>query len=407
MVYLTCKTMRRGALRTLAAAALLAMSAAAGAFQDEGTVRVGMLEAQTGTYAPFGLANMWGTLVAFDEINAAGGVTVGGKKVKIAVTPSPHGYDAGNDPAQSVSLLKKLVAEDKVLMVKGISNSNAGTAVYGYLAELEKQGTPIVVHSSSVGTPGLTLLSKYAFRNSFIENTAIVGLTKEVQKQTGAKTAAFFVIKDNPYYSAITEKSVMPVLKSLGIEVVAVTEAVTADRDFSRQANEMRNAKPDIIYVMAPPLSALSFLKEAKRRQVAPKIYVGNISLMTTETLQSGGDAVEGMVMAAAYDPQSSKMAAFGAEYKKRYGQDINMFSVTGYEAGFLIAKAIEQSGIANTPASLQEDRTKFRNALATVSIHSPTGEVAALNADRETPKNGTYLIIRNNHFTAWKGAGS
>jgi hypothetical protein len=41
------------------------------------------------------------------------------------------------------------------------------------------------------------------------------------------------------------------------------------------------------------------------------------------------------------------------------------------------------------------------------VSIHSPTGEVAALNADRETPKNGTYLIIRNNHFTAWKGAGS
>jgi ABC-type branched-subunit amino acid transport system substrate-binding protein len=116
---------------------------------------------------------------------------------------------------------------------------------------------------------------------------------------------------------------------------------------------------------------------------------------------------VEGMVMAAAYDPQSSKMAAFGAEYKKRYGQDINMFSVTGYEAGFLIAKAIEQSGIANTPASLQEDRTKFRNALATVSIHSPTGEVAALNADRETPKNGTYLIIRNHHFTAWKGAGS
>ena len=27
------------------------------AFQDEGTVRVGMLESQTGTYAPFSLAN--------------------------------------------------------------------------------------------------------------------------------------------------------------------------------------------------------------------------------------------------------------------------------------------------------------------------------------------------------------
>lgn len=197
----------------------------------------------------------------------------------------------------------------------------------------------------------------------------------------------------------------MPTLKSLGIEVVAVTEAVTADRDFSRQANAIRVAKPDILYVMAPPLSALSFLKEAKRRQVAPKLYVGNISLMMTETLQSGAEAVEGMVMASGYDPRSSKIAGFAAEYKKRYGQDINMFSVTGYEAGFLIAKAIEQSGITNTRNTVQADRTKFRDALASVSITSPTGEIAALNADRETPKNGIYLVIKNNQFIPWTGA--
>jgi branched-chain amino acid transport system substrate-binding protein len=389
---------------TTALLALPATSIQAAAFQDEGTVRIGMLEAQTGTYAPYGLANMWGTLIAIDEINAAGGVMVNGKKVKISVTPSPTGYDAGTDPTQSIALLKRLQSDDQVLMVKGISNSNAGIAVYNYLAELEKQGNPIVVHSSSVGTPDITKLSQYAFRNSFIESDVIVGLTREVQKQTGAKTAAFLVIKDNPYYAAIADKFVLPALQSMGIKVVAMTEGATSDRNFTSQANDIRAANPDIVYVMAPTLSALNFLKEAKRRQVAPKLYIGNISLLTTETLESGRDAVEGMVMAAGYDPQSEKIASFAAEYKKRYGQDINMFSVTGYEAGFLIASAIETAGIANTPGTLREDRKKFRDALAATTITGPTGEKVSFSADRETPKGGVFLTIDHGKFVQWAG---
>jgi len=395
---------RRTALFAItAAAAASAIGGQAHAFQDEDTVRVGMLESLTGTYAPFGQANMWGTLIAFDEINAAGGITVGGKKVKIAVTPSPHGYDAGNDPAQSIALLKRLLADDRVLMVKGISNSNAGIAVYNYLAELEREGNPIVVHSSSVGTPGITKLSNYAFRNSFIESDVIVNLTKQVHTRTGAKTAGFLVIKDNPYYAAITERFVVPALKNLGINVVAMTEAVTSDRDFTRQANEMRAANPDIIYVMAPALTALNFLKETKRRQVNPKVVIGNVSLMTDETLKAGADAVSGMVMAAGFDPASPKIAKFSEEYKKRYGQDPNMFSVTGYEAGYLIAKGIEQSGIKNTPDAIKEDRVRFRDALAAVSMDSPTGEAVKFSADRETPKSGVNLTVKDGKFTLWQ----
>lgn len=88
------------------------IAAPAHAFQDEDTVRVGLLESQTGTYAPYGLSNMWGTQIAFDEINAAGGVTVYGKKVRIAAAPGPIGYDAGIDPAQSITLLKQALTDD-------------------------------------------------------------------------------------------------------------------------------------------------------------------------------------------------------------------------------------------------------------------------------------------------------
>ena len=393
-------------LPALALASILAGTAAtpALAFQDEGTVRVGILESQTGTYAPFGLANMTGTLIAFDEINAAGGVTVDGKKVKIAVTPPPGGYDAGNDPAQSISLLKRLLLDDKVLMVKGISNSNAGTAVFNYLAELEKEGNPIVVHSSSVGTPGLTKLSQYAFRNSFIENADVVGnVVNAVLKETQAKSAAFFIIKDNPYYTSIADKFIIPALKAAGVDVKVITDGVTADRDFSRQVNEIKATNPDLVFVLAPTLGTVNFMKEAKRRQLKPKLFVGNQSPVTAETLQSGGDAVEGMVAPGAFDPQSPQIAKVAAEYKKRLGQEITFFVVTGYEAGYLIKDAIERAGIKNTPDALQADRKKFRDALATTSITSPIGQKATFNADRETPKPGVNLVVKNGQFVAWK----
>ena len=392
----------------LAIASLIATGASgpASAFQDEGTVRVGVLESLSGTYAPFGIANMSGTIIAIDEINAAGGVTIDGKKVKIAVTPSPGGYDGGVDPAQSITLLKRLLLDDKVLLIKGLSNSNAGTAVFNYLAELEKEGNPIVVHSSSVGTPGLTKLSNYAFRNSFVENADVINnLVSTVVKDTGAKTAGIFLIKDNPYYMSVYEKVLLPALKANGVEMKVVSDGVTADREFSRQVNDIKAASPDLVFVFAPTLGTVGFMKEAKRRQLKPKLFVGNQSSITAEAMQSGADAIDGMVAAGAFDPQAPQIAALAGEYKKRLNQDITFYGVMGYEAGYLIKDALERSGVKNTPDTLAADRKKLRDALATTAITSPIGARVAFNADRETPKAGVLLIAKDGKFVVWKGS--
>ena len=392
----------------LAIASLIATGASgpASAFQDEGTVRVGVLESLSGTYAPFGIANMSGTIIAIDEINAAGGVTIDGKKVKIAVTPSPGGYDAGIDPAQSVTLLKRLLLDDKVLLIKGLSNSNAGTAVFNYLAELEKEGNPIVVHSSSVGTPGLTKLSNYAFRNSFVENADVINnLVSTVVKDTGAKTAGIFLIKDNPYYMSVYEKVLLPALKANGVEMKVVSDGVTADREFSRQVNDIKAASPDLVFVFAPTLGTVGFMKEAKRRQLKPKLFVGNQSSITAEAMQSGADAIDGMVAAGAFDPQAPQIAALAGEYKKRLNQEITFYGVMGYEAGYLIKDALERSGVKNAPDTLAADRKKVRDALATTAITSPIGARVAFNADRETPKAGVLLIAKDGKFVVWKGS--
>ncbi len=390
--------LRRGAALSI----LLAAATPALAFQGEGTVRIGMLESQTGTFAPYGLPGLWGSAIAIDEINAAGGVTIDGRKVRIAVTPAPGGYDAGGDPAQSILLLKKMLTDDRVLMIKGLSASNTGLTVFNYLNELEKEGNPIVVHSSAVGAPGLSEISKWGFRNTFSEVDIVEGVAAAVQKRTGAKSAAFIITKDNPYFPSIAEKAIIPALKKLGIEVKAMTDAVTSDRDFTRQVDQIRAANPDMVYVLANTLPAINFLKEAKRRGLNPKAFIGGISQLTVETLKAGGDAVEGMIMAGSYDAASPAIKKFSDEYQKRHKQDISLFAVNGHEAIYLIKDALEKSGIKNTPETLVEDRRKFRDALAKASTVSVTGEKIAFNAVRDTPKAGVLLTIKNGQFVAW-----
>lgn len=390
-----------GFVRRLASLLLVA-GAPVFAFQSEGTVRIGLFESQTGTFAPFGLPGLWGSLIAIDEINAAGGVTIDSKKVRIVPTPAPNGYDAGSDSAQAILILKRMISDDKVLMVKGMSNSGTGVAIYNYLNELEKEGNPVVVHSSAVGAPGASQISKWGFRNTFSEVDIVGGVAAAAQKRTGAKTAAFFITKDNPYFPSIAEKAIIPALKSLGIEVKVMTDAVTSDRDFTRQVDEIRAARPDLVYVLATTLPAINFMKEAKRRGLAPKLFIGGISQLTVETLKAGADAVEGMVIAGSYDPASPAVGKFADEYKKRHTQDISLFAVNGHEAIYLVKDALEKSGIKNTPESLADDRRKFRDAFAKSSMTSVTGEKIGFNGDRETPKAGVHLVIKNGQFVAW-----
>jgi branched-chain amino acid transport system substrate-binding protein len=389
---------RRVVLASLAAAVILP----AHAFQSDGTVQIALLEAQTGTFAPYGQPGLWGSQIAIDEINAAGGVTIDGKKVKIAVT-SPNGYDAGTDPSQSILMVKRALNDDKALLVKGLSASNAAVATFNYLNELDKEGNPIVVFSSSVGAPGLPQISPWGFRNTFSEVDIVGDVAAAVQKATGAKTAGFIITKDNPYFPSIADKAIVPALKKLGIDVKVTTEALTSDRDFTRQVDELRRANVDLVYVLANTLPAISFMKEAHRRGLKPKAFIGGISQLTPETLKSGGDAMEGMIMAGSYDPASPAVHKFEAEYKKRNGQDISLFAVNGHEAMYLIKDALERSGVKNTPETLAADRKKFRDALATASITSITGEKLAMNQNRETPKKGVILTIRKGQFVAWK----
>lgn len=396
-------TRSRGFALGVAAVLLAASTSVSMAFQDDGTIRIGMLESLTGGAAPYGVPGARGTLLAIEEANAAGGIEIDGKKVKIEVVGGGElGSDGGLDPAKAIANLKGLVYDDMVLMVKGPTTSTIAEATFNYLKELASDGNGLVVHSSSAGAPGLGQISDWGFRNSFAESYALGFLAEQVVANTGAKTAGIYHLTDNPYFPAISEL-MKKELSDRGVEVKAVVTGLSKDADFSRQVNELRAADPDIVYVSADNQRGIGFMKEAFRRRLQPDAFIGGISQLVPDTINSGGEATEGMVMVGSYDDKSESILEFGKKFKERWGDDINLFSVNGYEAGQILIAALEMSGIKNTKESLQDDRAKLREAYEKVSIDSISGYPVAFNDIHDTPKAGVILTIKDGAFGPWE----
>ena len=85
---------------------------------DEVCVKIGSGAPKTGGIAHLGKDNENGVQLAVNEINAKGGLVIGGKKVKLAMV----GEDDAGDPKQGPVVAQKLV-DAKVVGVVGHLNS--------------------------------------------------------------------------------------------------------------------------------------------------------------------------------------------------------------------------------------------------------------------------------------------
>src|SRR2546423_12371458 len=99
---------------------LLALSIALALFgipfnSDAQTVKVGAVVPLTGRYAALGGQVKTGYEIAVQQINAAGGVTVGGKKLQIEMTM----LDDESDPTKTVARLETFATQGVVAYLGG------------------------------------------------------------------------------------------------------------------------------------------------------------------------------------------------------------------------------------------------------------------------------------------------
>ena len=149
-------------------------------------IKLGAAEALSGPAGQYGQSIRNGLQLAVDEINAAGGVK--GNKLALQIE------DEQGKKEQAIDVFKKLIFQDKVLMVFGPTLSNSAQA-----ADPIAQAAKIVVFGTSNTADGITSIGDHVFRNSVTEADVLPETLRVSIKQANIKKVAVLYGNDDVF----------------------------------------------------------------------------------------------------------------------------------------------------------------------------------------------------------------
>ena len=374
----------------LATAAMLAGSTYAA------EIKIGVAEALSGGAAQYGIAIRNGFQVAVDEINAKGGVN--GDKIQLVIE------DEQGKKEEAINVFKKLIFQDKVLMIFGPTLSNSMFAG-GPVANAAK----IVAFGTSNTASGITDIGPYIFRNSVMESDVLPVTVATAVKHYGIKKVAVIYGNDD----AFTKSGYDVFKKVIADQNIAVTTTETyvkGDVDFKAQLTKIKGGEPDAIVCSCLAEEAANIMLQARSLGMkAP--FIGGNGFNSPKLFEISKLAGEGTFVGS---PWSNVNPApvnvnFVNAYKQKFSADPNQFAAQAYDALHIAAAALKSIKLSG---NLEADRQALRDALPKVAFNGATGPFKFRPAVTKDGKPGGFdadqtpfiYIVQDGKFTLYTG---
>jgi branched-chain amino acid transport system substrate-binding protein len=322
-------------LNTIVAAAL-AMVAGASYAQDA-VVKIGHVGPTSGAIAHLGKDNENGARMAIDELNAKG-VMIGGKKVKLELLAE----DDGADPKQGTAVAQKL-ADAKVVGVVGHLNSGTTIPASKIYADA---GIPQI--SPSATNPKYTRQGyKTAFR--VVADDVHLGSTlgKYAVKELKGKTIA--VIDDRTAYGQGVAEEFTKAVKASGGSIAETQFTTDKATDFTAILTQIKSKKPDVVFFGGMDAVAGPMIRQMKQLGITAK-FMGGDGICSSELPKlAGGAMADGQVVCAeaggVEGEQKVGMEKFRADYKKKFGIDVQVYAPYVYDSMNVLVAAMVKAG--------------------------------------------------------------
>jgi branched-chain amino acid transport system substrate-binding protein len=383
-------------LLSCAFVAMLALPALVHAFGDE--IVVGFMVPLTKKGASYGVQSRAATEVAVEEINTAGGI--GGRKLRMITK------DTEGDNALAIQLARGLIDKDQVLAAHGPQWSAEAEAVFP-ICERSK----ILCFSPTSTKPGVSAPYSWAFRNTVDENVLVPQTLKWVKENyPWVKKAAILTDVKDAYSKSLGHDTFRQRLKQFGIEVVEEVDYLTGDTDFSAHITRIKAKNPDLIAVGGTWVETANMMKEAQKQDLRV-LWVGGVGMGNARIVENAGLASEGAVHNATYDKDAT--TEMNQSYVRRLlakvpNETPHWPAANCYDAMKMLAQAIKQANVTNTPKTLEVDRKKVREALATIkdfpALTSADGKITIVDTvdgkhAGDAIKKGTLIQVQNGRF--------
>lgn len=323
-------------------ALLAACFAAAAVAQDR--VAVGIVTSLTGPMAPPGKFQMNGFNLAAEEINAAGGVAVGGRKVQVELKV----YDTRANPAEGASAMQRLATVDKVPVVLGELHSGVAAAE---APVAQDYGIPLIL---TVPTgPNLTEQgNRFLFRVNASNDQLNLALADFVQKQGWAPLSFIAWNNDAGRGGVNGMKKLLGEAKSGYVGYFNVGEV-----DFSAHISNIRAASSRAVMLFMDEEPGSLAIKQLRDAGLKTQL-IGTLAMGSDRFLNRLDAArLDGMVQYNAFPPNASapRIRAFSERYRKKFGEEAHGFAAQSYDGLMLAAAAMQKAGTVSDGKALRE----------------------------------------------------
>ncbi len=333
------------------------MSACGQAAPD--VIKIGVNAPLTGDIPKVGEGTKYAAEMWLEEINAAGGLEIGGKKYTVELVIE----DNESKAESAVSANTKMITQDEVMIIIGPQASKQAVPA-GQVANDNK--TPMISPWST--NPNTTLNRPWVFRACFLDDFQGPAVANFVTKEFGFTKAAvlYDIASDYPKGLAEFFKTAWEDLHGAG-SVVAFESFTTKDTDFSAQLTKIRESGAEFLFTPQYYNEVALIAQQAHQLGLNSPI-MGSDSWGSSELIPLCGEDCYGQFFTTHYAAAGATGATktFIDTYTEKYGYTPDDVAALTWDAFNLAKQAMEDCG--KITGDIAVDRQCVRDALAKIT---------------------------------------
>ncbi|MCA6113050.1 ABC transporter substrate-binding protein [Bradyrhizobium cenepequi] len=302
------------------------------------SVKIGVLNDQSGVYADYG--GKYSVEAAKMAIEDFGGEVLG-QKIELVTA------DHQNKPDLATSIARRWYDAKGVDMITELTTSSVALAVQEL--SKEKKKIDIVVGAATSAITG-SACSPYGFHWAF-DTHALAVVTGGALVKTGGDTW-FFLTADYAFGYTL-EKDIGEIVTHAGGKVVGSVRVPLNSSDFSSFLLQAQSSKAKIVgLVNAGQDTANSIKQAAEFGTVRRGQKLAGLLMTISEVHGLGLDAAQGLVLTEGfYWDHDDQSRAFSERFFKRTGQMPSMIHAGTYSATLSYLKAVKAAGTKDSEA--------------------------------------------------------
>lgn len=393
--------MERISIAALGGALSLVMLAGCGSRGSENTggvsgdtLTIGASMSLTGSLAREGQLTKEGYDLCVDKVNAAGGVQVGGKKLKLKIAYQ----DDTSKPDTAAQLVDQF--NDKGIKLILSSYGTPNTAAQAPVVERNGQvmvdaggADDSIFHKGYKRTFAvLSPASKYA--------ASIVQAIHDLAKPQ-PKTIAFLSADDG--FSKTVTKGGVATARKLGFKVLTPLYFPEASTDVSSTLNKIKGQKPDVIIGSVHLVEGVALIKQAHELGVKPSGgFAETVAPPTPDFSKTLGKQAEGVLSSSQWsasvkgtDRYFGDAKQYQSAIKRKYGHAPDYHDAEASSGCLALVLAVQKAN--------STDPDKVRAALAGLDTMSSFGRIKFNELGQNVYKTMSVVQVRDGKpVTVW-----